>query len=222
VGGGPRHHTARRARYAYLEDVRRKHKAEKIITAHHQDDLIETALLNLLRGSGRRGLTAIIDNEKVRRPLIMIPKKEILKYAKANGLDWREDVTNSDGRPLRNHLRLKVLPKLSPEDRRAFLAALEKTAGLNADINREIAALSLKIEQDDSIDRQLFSLLPAKVADELLTHWLRNKNLGEIDRYEVSRLSLALKTAKPGSAHPVKGASKLMIETRTAGFRTTP
>jgi tRNA(Ile)-lysidine synthase len=62
--------TARKARYDFLESVRQKHQADAIITAHHQDDLIETALINLLRGTGPHGLIAIAKNPNILRPLL--------------------------------------------------------------------------------------------------------------------------------------------------------
>src|SRR3989338_2021299 len=62
LGPGTSEDQARTARYKFLETVRKSCQAKTIITAHHQDDVMETAILNLLRGSGRRGLTAIIQN----------------------------------------------------------------------------------------------------------------------------------------------------------------
>jgi tRNA(Ile)-lysidine synthase len=60
---------ARKARYAFLQKISLLHNADKIITAHHQDDLIETALINTIRGTGRKGFVSISNNEKVLRPL---------------------------------------------------------------------------------------------------------------------------------------------------------
>src|SRR5581483_3464845 len=83
---------ARTARYSFLVRVQQKHKAKAIITAHHQDDLIETAIINILRGTGRRGLTALAQNRNVVRPLLDMSKAEIIKYAKRSNLEWREDI----------------------------------------------------------------------------------------------------------------------------------
>jgi tRNA(Ile)-lysidine synthetase-like protein len=59
LGSGASEATAREARYNFLRGVKMKHDAKAIITAHHQDDLIETAILNMLRGTGRKGLTSL-------------------------------------------------------------------------------------------------------------------------------------------------------------------
>src|SRR5437868_2321087 len=68
---------ARDARYKFLKAVTSKYSAVAIVTAHHQDDMIETVILNLLRGTGYRGFTAISNNDEVIRPLLGYAKKEI-------------------------------------------------------------------------------------------------------------------------------------------------
>src|SRR3989338_6989044 len=90
LGKAASEETARQARYEFLDKVKRKYKADAIITAHHQDDLIETAFLNILRGTGRKGLSSIV-NPKIRRPILNVPKAEILAYAKQHHLKWYED-----------------------------------------------------------------------------------------------------------------------------------
>ena len=79
---------ARDARYAFLNEMKQKHEAADIITAHHQDDLIETALINIIRGTGPKGLVAISRNKNVLRPLLPYPKSEIIAYARAHNLAW--------------------------------------------------------------------------------------------------------------------------------------
>lgn len=214
--------TARRARYEFLEDVRQNHKAQKIITAHHQDDLIETALLNLLRGTGRRGLTAMADNPEVLRPLLNTPKAEIISYARQKKLAWCEDSTNQSTDHLRNYLRINVLPGLTQEQREGLLVNLDKIRRLNLKIDSRIAVLARQIRSSANVNRQAFAALPDKIADELLVYWLRTGQLGEIDSYEVSRLKLALKTAKPDTEHAVKGPFRLRIGASTASFQITP
>lgn len=222
LGGKAGEDAARRARYDFLATVRRKHKAKAIITAHHQDDLIETALINLLRGTNRRGLTAIADNPKIVRPLLNLPKAEIHRYAKAQNLEWREDSTNQDTDYLRNHIRLKILPGLSEKQRQNLLLNLRRLSNVNGRINGQIATLSRLLLEKGHIDRQLFAQLPDKIARELLVYWLRQDNLGEVDKYEIERLSLALKTARAGTSHDVKGKTRLVVADKSARFTTTP
>ena len=214
--------TSRRARYEFLESIRTKHEATKIITAHHQDDLIETALINILRGTNRRGLSAISDNSSVLRPLLNVTKTEIIEYARRRSLAWREDSTNQSADYLRNYIRLKITPKLNGQQKEALIGILAKIKQLNTEIDEQIRSLGLRVRPEKHIDRQLFSSLPDKIADELLVYWLRTEQLGEIDRYEVNRLKLALKTARPGTSHAVKGAAKLKVNRWAAQFEITP
>jgi tRNA(Ile)-lysidine synthase len=84
---------ARNRRYKFLETIKTKYSADAIITAHHQDDFIETAFLNILRGSGHRGLAAMKVNQQVKRPLLHVNKESILRYANKHRIKWIEDST---------------------------------------------------------------------------------------------------------------------------------
>ena len=103
---------ARDLRYDWFEELCKKHGFDFLLTAHHLDDDMETFFINLSRGTGLRGLTGIpAANEKIIRPFLIFSRDEILDYAKANNIVWREDSSNSKTDYLRNKLRLEVLPK---------------------------------------------------------------------------------------------------------------
>src|SRR6266540_5641084 len=72
---------ARQARYAFLRMVQKESGAQGVITAHHQDDLIETAIINLLRGTGRKGLSALASTDDLIRPLLAATKADIYDAA---------------------------------------------------------------------------------------------------------------------------------------------
>ncbi len=94
--------------------------ADHIVFAHHQDDLLETQLLRLLRGSGRQGLRAMaVRRGAVLRPLLTLSGEEIRRYARVRGLKWVEDPSNRDPKALRNWLRHKWLPQLEKRSRGA-------------------------------------------------------------------------------------------------------
>src|SRR5688572_18243464 len=93
---------AREARYAFLRKIQEEQGAKAIITAHHQDDMLETAIMNLLRGTGRRGLSSLKSRKELVRPMLEWTKKGIREYAEERDLVWAEDVTNDDERYLRN------------------------------------------------------------------------------------------------------------------------
>lgn len=205
---------ARRARYTFLETIRNKHQADGIITAHHQDDLIETAFLNILRGTGRAGLSSI-RSPKIYRPLLNTSKKDILAYAKAHKLQWWEDPTNQDTKFLRNYIRQNITPRLTDEKRTEIVENLDKVAKINKIIDQQIATLSRNIEEK-GLNRQQFTKLPVPVGEELLMQWLRDQNLGQFDRPTIKRLATVVKTGQPGSQHEVTKGAYLKLTKNTA------
>ncbi|MCZ4319386.1 tRNA lysidine(34) synthetase TilS [Aequorivita viscosa] len=103
---------ARDLRYNWFAEILKNFKYHYLLTAHHLDDDLETFFINLSRGTGINGLTGIPkENKKIIRPLLNFSREDILKYAKANNLKWREDSSNKKADYLRNRLRLDVLPQ---------------------------------------------------------------------------------------------------------------
>lgn len=212
--------TARNARYEFLERQQNKYRAAAIITAHHQDDWLETAFLNLLRGTGYRGLVAISANKMVLRPLLNYPKSAILDYARKQELQWREDSSNQEDDYLRNYIRHKLLPKLNERQRQDLICKLDKVAKINAGIYKDIAKLSHQINENSTIDRSKFSALPTDLANELLAYWLRNDGV-EFDKPTIKRLNVALRTSQADTIHPVKENLSLVLKKRSAQFVNT-
>jgi tRNA(Ile)-lysidine synthase len=103
---------ARDLRYNWFAEILKDFKYDYLLTAHHLDDDLETFFINLSRGTGLNGLTGIPkENNKIIRTLLNFSRKEILQYAEANNLKWREDSSNKKTDYLRNKLRLEVLPQ---------------------------------------------------------------------------------------------------------------
>ena len=104
---------ARELRYTWFEKVREKHNAQAIAVAHHSDDSIETILLNMLRGTGLRGICGIRPrNEFVVRPLLCVNRKEIEDYLSEQGIGYITDSTNLENEYTRNKIRNIVMPIL--------------------------------------------------------------------------------------------------------------
>lgn len=119
---------ARELRYAWFEKIRKEYKAEKIAVAHHQDDSIETVLINLIRGTGIRGLSGIPPiNGKVIRPLLCIFREDILQYLKVRHIGFVEDSTNKEDIYTRNKIRLNVIPLLKTINP-SVVQAIQKTS----------------------------------------------------------------------------------------------
>ncbi|MDR1300236.1 MAG: tRNA lysidine(34) synthetase TilS [Candidatus Nomurabacteria bacterium] len=159
---------ARVARYEFLRSVQKKYAPAKIVTAHHQDDLIETIVINLIRGTGWRGLAPM--NARLERPLLEMSKAEIVRYAIENQLDWAEDQTNYTHKYFRNRVRGFLL-KMTPEQR----AELLKLNAKQRILRREIEKILSKIKRSETIDGKYLLGLAPNVAHEVLRVWTRGK-----------------------------------------------
>ncbi len=198
LGPGTSEATAREARYKFLHEVQDASKARAIITAHHQDDVLETAIINLLRGSGRRGLTSLKSTDKVLRPLLGYTKDQLREYAVNHSLKWREDSTNTDTRYTRNYIRQIVLPRFSVGHRAQLLILLEDLRTINQEADGHIANLLHAQPSLDTLDRRWFILLPHNVASEIVHAWLRRQYVRNLSRRTIERLVIAMKTGRPG------------------------
>ena len=105
--------TARDLRYEWFEILRKEKGCDFVLTAHHRDDNMETFFINLLRGTGIKGMLGIDRiKEKIIRPLLFTNKDEIYYFLKKNKIKFREDSSNKDTKYLRNKIRLQLLPLL--------------------------------------------------------------------------------------------------------------
>lgn len=104
---------ARRLRYEWFEMLASSEGYDFIAIAHNSGDTIETFFINLLRGTGVRGLAGIpVKRDNIIRPLMNFTREEIISFAIENNVPWREDSSNSQTKYLRNKLRHKILPLL--------------------------------------------------------------------------------------------------------------
>lgn len=116
------HNEARNIRYQFFEKLVQKYNANYLMTAHHGDDLMETILMRIVRGSnlnGYSGFKNIVDmgNYYLVRPLISFTKEQLLEYDHINGVKYYVDSSNSKMKYTRNRYRKVVLPFLKEEDR---------------------------------------------------------------------------------------------------------
>jgi len=103
----------RERRYAYLWQILEKENIDHLVTAHHRDDLLETRLIRLIRGTGPQGLESMsFQAPRLLRPLLETSRKELKTHLVENNCAWVEDPSNQSSQPLRNWLRKKWLPEL--------------------------------------------------------------------------------------------------------------
>ena len=127
----------REKRYQILNDIVNEYAAKYLMTAHHGDDLMETILMRIVRGSnlkGYLGIFKIINNTKfaIVRPLLYVDKEEILTYVKKNNIPYAIDKTNELEIHTRNRYRKHMLPFLKEEDKNVHLKFLKYSEELES------------------------------------------------------------------------------------------
>lgn len=211
---------ARKARYDFLYAAQKQHGAMGIITAHHQDDLLETAILNLLRGTYRRGLSSLRSTASIKRPLLNLPKADLIKYAEDYKLSWHEDSTNNDETYLRNYIRLQIVPRFTSADRRLFLNILGDSKNINEAADHIITRM-LEAQTKTSLDKQWFRRLPHVVSRDVMAAWLSRQSILGVDRRSLEELVVAAKTLPVGKQRDINaewilkiGKTKLALTAR--------
>ena len=140
---------ARRLRYDWFHLLCAEHGYTKIVIGHHSDDSIETFFINLIRGTGLRGLTGIhVTNGKIVRPLLFATRREILDYAHENRIPFRVDSSNLTTKYLRNKIRLGVVPRIkeiSPQFGITMTANVERLSNALIFIDRQMELIREKI-----------------------------------------------------------------------------
>ena len=197
---------ARRLRYNWFEELCGEYGYTKVAIAHHADDSVETFFINLIRGTGLRGLTGISEQrERIIRPLLFAQRDEILAYATREGIDYREDRTNSSTKYLRNRIRHEIIPRLSTSGH-IFAQTMEQNLTRLQEaqqfINLQIERLrSRAVSQDNTID---LSVLDRESLQFELYELLRPYGFASETSREIAR---AIETYEKQSSNSSKGAT---------------
>lgn len=124
--------SARKLRYDWFAKIAREHGYTKIAVAHNSGDTVETFFINLIRGTGVRGMSGIAtERDIIVRPIMTFSRCEIERYAVENGVEWRNDSSNNGTKYLRNKLRHIVLPQIQqiePAFEETMLANMRRVA----------------------------------------------------------------------------------------------
>lgn len=217
----------RAKRYGFLERTRDELNYDLIVTAHHGDDRIETAVFNSIRGAERDGITALKSKRgKLVRPLLPFSKAEIITYAGVKNLQYVTDSSNADIGFSRNFVRQELLPLGSTmyrNFRHSFHTVLNELESLNKNIYSQIRSLISELiisSNTESIElsKVEFRKLPDTVATNLLAQLakefvpgigLSSKNLAEGVSF--------WRTAKTGSTKLLKSGLQLKVGYDTVG-----
>lgn len=196
---------AREGRWKFLRELKEKHGADKIVTAHHADDVVETMIINMQRGTGWRGIASLRETDEIERPLLRQRKKEIIEYAQEHKLDWCEDMTNQDTRYLRNRIRRMIIPQISDQQFDAFMDLHMRQCAVREKIEREVSELSPALRRYD------YSMWPDDVAREML-----RALVGSLTRREFDQALLFIRTARPHKQLPLSNGC--VIKMRVSQF----
>ena len=198
---------ARQARYQALRE--RLASDEALLTAHNQDDQLETMLLALLRGSGVRGLAAmrersIMAGMVLLRPLLPIARAQLEAFARARALDWSEDLTNLDERFDRNYLRRRVLPAMTARWPAASATA-SRSAGHLAEaqslLERSARASAAPALDGNALRISVLRRLSLPERSNVLRWWIGERGLSVPDHTRLREIAGPMLAARP-DAHP--------------------
>lgn len=174
------HNEARNIRYKFFEEVVKKYQAKYLMTAHHGDDLIETILMRISRGSSLNGYSGFkkeVDRTgyTIIRPLIDNTKEEILAYNKLNKISFVIDKSNNKGKYTRNRYRKNILSFLKKEDKNIherFLKFSKTIDEYNNYIEKEVEKEFKKVYQNQVLNIKNFnkydSLIQTKIIEKIL------------------------------------------------------
>ncbi len=141
---------ARDLRYGWFHELLRQRDLDFMLTAHHGDDAIETFFLNLVRGTGIKGLSGMkFRNGKVLRPLLNVSRKDIEEYAGERRIEHRHDSSNDEVRYLRNKVRHEILPRFTEMNPSFFSTMIENLKHL-AEVE-ELLEMEVKRYRETSV-----------------------------------------------------------------------
>ena len=175
----------RKLRHTYFKKILKSKQADLIVLAHNQDDLLETRLIQLIRGCGSQGLNSMSFYEApYLRPLLFWTRKEIKSYALKQNLKWLEDPSNRENQFLRNWIRNKWLRDLE-----------NKRQGAVKSLARSLESLS-KYQKEDlqtyidtkGIKRKLLLELPLREKKRVLAFYMRKISLANYGQSHIEEI----------------------------------
>ena len=220
---------ARDARYKFFAQVAKRRRCRTIFLRHHADDLVETFLINLFRGAGPGGLSAMravsvrkIDNVKLQivRPLLGVSREQIDDYVRTHRLKFREDASNKNLAPLRNRIRHRIIPEIEKQLGRNVRGTIWRAATIAAEEENFFEALLPdKLSKLTALAVKPLRAMPIAVQRRMLHEWLRARDVPDLSFDLVERVralldlsNRAAKTNLPQDRHVRRRAGRIFIE----------
>jgi tRNA(Ile)-lysidine synthase len=218
----------RNARYQFFAEVARRLRCRTVFLGHHADDLVETFLINLFRGTGPTGLTGMreisirqVDRTRLEivRPLLSVWRNEIDDYVTTQKIRFREDVTNESLVPLRNRVRRKIIPFLEKQFGRPIRKSIWRAASIASEEESFFEELLPNLARSTELAVKPLREMPLAVQRRMLHEWLDAGNIPGVNYDLVERvrglLDLSNQVAKtnlPGRLHVRRRSGKLFAE----------
>ena len=202
---------ARELRYRWFEQLCADLSADGICIAHHRDDTVETVLMNLLRGTGLRGLTGIQPRRgRVLRPLLCVSRSEIEDYLERRRQDYVTDSTNLETDALRNKLRLQVIPLLRSINP-AAPDCIQQTSEHLCEAQAVLDAVLQPIRESDTLDLRRFPNPSSRryVAFE----WLKDYGFNGSQVRQLLDAATGSLVSSPMGYEVLKDRDRLIVET---------
>jgi tRNA(Ile)-lysidine synthase len=219
----------RNARYQFFARIARRRRCRTIFLAHHADDLVETFLINLFRGTGPTGLSGIRQvaqqtvegtGLQVVRPLLGIWRSQIDAYVESRRLEFREDETNQTLGPLRNRMRRRIIPYIEKQFGRTVRASIWRAATIAGDEADWLASLvdSKKTTARELPVKQLREQ-PRALQRRTIHRWLQLQDVVDLNFETIERVRALLepdardaKTNLAQGRHARRRAGKIFVE----------
>jgi tRNA(Ile)-lysidine synthase len=220
--GTKRETAARTARYAFFARAAEKLGIRDLVLAHHADDQVETFLMQLLRGAGAaaRGMDPVSGRGGLvlHRPWLGLWKKEIIAYARARKLAWREDSTNADTRHRRNNIRQRVLPYLRKNVTPHAAENLWRAAEILRAESEWLDALCLDLSSSTELPVSNLRAAPLARQRRAILRWLQARGIRDIGFADVEAVRGLLVNRDPARVNLSEGrfarrrAGKIFVE----------
>ena len=203
----------REARYLFLDQQKTKNDYNAVITAHHNDDVLETAVINMLRGTNSAGIVSLRSTDAIIRPLLGFDKQEIVEYANDHELQWNEDSTNDGDDYLRNYVRHNIVEKLNKAELRKII---EKQLPLETEIEDMVTEFNNAklLRYGDRIEmmRADFVQLPHDVALRVARSFFDEADLGTPpSKQMIEQMVVTIKTGANASGLDISKSARLEI-----------
>jgi tRNA(Ile)-lysidine synthetase-like protein len=195
---------ARERRYSFLESVRESSQADWILTAHNQNDQVETILMRVINGriaTKSFGIARVDFERKLLRPLLQVTRKEIESCVVELGLAFREDPTNKDLNRTRNKIRHQLIPLLTAEYNPRLLDTIAQISSRLALDESYLWQEALSLKEALEWQAEDFIKLPFALQWRVLDGWVENSVLEGAEHREVGFRALKLAAERINHCH---------------------